>query len=82
MILQKMKKYLMNFLLYKLYQGNDFCLTIKGVGLNSLEAYIVFEDYFQNTLESYLKKKKINFDDKIKITNQILNILSIKVFLY
>ena len=69
-------KILNEFLLYKLYQGNDFCLTIKGVGLNSLEAYIVFEDYFQNTLESYLKKKKINFDDKIKITNQILNLLS------
>ena len=69
-------KILNEFLLYKLYQGNDFCLTIKGVGLNSLEAYIVFEDYFQNTLETYLKKKTINFDDKIKITNQLLNILS------
>ena len=69
-------KILNEFLLYKLYQGKEFCLTIKGVGLNSLEAYIVFEEYFQNTLETYLKKKTINFDDKIKITNQLLNILS------
>ena len=69
-------KILNEFLLYKLYQGKEFCLTIKGVGLNSLEAYIVFEEYFQNTLETYLKKKIINFDDKIKITNQLLNILS------
>ena len=69
------EKILNEFILFKLYKEKDFVLKIKGVGLNSLEAYIVFQDYFQFTLEDLLMKKKLNFDQQLKITSQILNVL-------
>ena len=69
------EKILNEFILFKLYKEKDFVLNIKGVGLNSLEAYIVFQDYFQFTLEDLLMKKKLNFDQQLKITSQILKVL-------
>ena len=64
------------FILWKYYQNNPCFLKLKGVILYKNEAYIIFQDYFKETLENLLEQKKLKENQKIMICKQILNILN------
>ena len=64
------------FILWKNFQKNEHFLKLKGIILYYNEAYIIFEDFFQNTLQTLLEQNKLNYNEKIDIAKQILNILN------
>ena len=65
------------FILWKKNQNNECFLKLKGVILYYNEAYIIFQDNFNETLENLLEQRKLNNIQKIMIAKQILNILNL-----
>ena len=64
------------FIQWKNYQNNPNFLKLKGVILYYNEAYIIFEDYFEETIQTLLEQQKLNYNEKIIIAKQILNLLN------
>ena len=65
------------FILWKFFQKNSCFLKMKGIILNYNQAYIIFEDNFNETIQSLLEQNKLTYEEKIIITKEILNILNI-----
>ena len=63
------------FTLWKNYMNDKIFLKLKGVILYYNNAYIIFHDSFEETLQTLLEENKLKYDEKIIIAKQILNIL-------
>ena len=64
------------FIQWKNYQNNPNFLKLKGVILYYNEAYIIYEDYFEETIQTLLEQQKLKYDEKIIIAKQLLNLLN------
>ena len=64
------------FILWKKFQKDSSFLKLKGVILYYNEAYIIFEESFENTIQTLLELNELKYLEKIDITKQLLNILN------
>ena len=60
---------------FTLWKNDTIFLKLKGVILYYNNAYIIFQDSFEGTIQTLLGENKLKYDEKIIIAKQILNIL-------
>ena len=63
------------FILWKNFMNDQIFLKLKGVILYYNNAYIIFHDSFEQTIQTLLEENKLKYEEKIIIAKQTLNIL-------